>query len=147
LQLVQILTPNQTEAAALLGSEHGTPEQNDVELVRLGFETLKLGPESVILKLGGAGCAIFSPESSVAIDAFPVNAIDTTAAGDVFNGALAVGLAEDLSLPAAAQFAKAAAAISVTRSGAQTSIPTRAETDAFIRSNAGTQVRDLPRVY
>jgi ribokinase len=61
-----------------------------------------------------------------------VEAVDTTAAGDVFNGALAVALAEERPLAEALRFAQAAAAISVTRAGAQPSAPTRAEIDAFI---------------
>jgi ribokinase len=66
------------------------------------------------------------------IPAFRVDAVDTTAAGDVFNGALAVALAEEVPLPGALRFAQAAAAISVTRPGAQPSAPTRAEIDAFL---------------
>jgi ribokinase len=65
--------------------------------------------------------------------AFEVTPVDTTAAGDVFNGALAVALAEKRSLPDALRFAQAAAAISVTRPGAQPSAPTRAEVEAFLR--------------
>jgi len=62
-----------------------------------------------------------------------VAAVDTTAAGDVFNGALAVALIEGLALPDAARFANAAAAISVTRPGARASAPHRAEIDAWLR--------------
>ena len=64
--------------------------------------------------------------------AFRVEAVDTTAAGDVFNGALAVALAEERPLAEALRFAQAAAAISVTRPGAQPSAPTRAEIEAFL---------------
>jgi ribokinase len=64
---------------------------------------------------------------------FKVKAVDTTAAGDTFNGALAVALTEGQSLAKAVQFANAAAAISVTRVGAQTSAPTRKSIDAFLR--------------
>ena len=66
--------------------------------------------------------------------AFSVKTVDTTAAGDGFVGALAVALGEGLSLPAAARFASAAAAISVTRVGAQPSLPTRAEVEEFLRA-------------
>ena len=66
------------------------------------------------------------------IPGFRVDATDTTAAGDTFNGAFVTGLLEDLPLESAIKFAHAAAAISVTRFGAQTSIPTREEVDAFL---------------
>ncbi len=70
-------------------------------------------------------------ESGKVIKGFRVNAIDTTAAGDTFNGALLTGMLEGMSLEEAIKFSHAAAAISVTRFGAQTSIPTRFEADAF----------------
>ncbi|MFL6416607.1 MAG: ribokinase [Bryobacteraceae bacterium] len=144
LRLVHILTPNQTEAAMLLGREKLCPDPTDIELARLGSESLKLGPTSVVLKLGEAGCAIFSREHRTKIDGYSVRAIDTTAAGDVFNGALAVAMAENRTLFESAGFANAAAALSVTRSGAQSSIPTRRETEELIRTAGATRVRDLP---
>lgn len=149
LELVTLLTPNQTEAAILLGSDdvaEEETEQSDDELKRLGSETLNLGTGAVLFKLGSAGCAIHSRTAAAKIDGFPVNATDTTGAGDVFNGALAVALAEGRPLPAAAQFANAAAAISVTRSGAQTSIPNRQEVEEFVKINPAVQVRDLEHV-
>jgi ribokinase len=66
-----------------------------------------------------------------------VDAVDATAAGDTFNGALAVALSEGMRLDAAVRFANAAAALSVTRLGAQASIPTRSETDAFLKAREG----------
>lgn len=138
LQLVNLLTPNQTEAGILLGAEYLAEEEqdpSDCELKRLGSETLKLGPQAVLFKLGRAGCAIYSDGVAAVVDGFKVKATDTTGAGDVFNGALAVALAEGRPMSAAAQFANAAAAISVTRSGAQPSIPRRDEVDEFVKSN------------
>lgn len=132
LQLVNVLTPNQTEAEILFQIE--TPEDfEDREWVRFASESLKFGPGCVIFKLGSAGCAICCDGVATRVDGFPVNAIDTTAAGDVFNGALAVALSEGRSMTASAQFANAAAAVSVTRPGAQTSIPLRAEVDEFTK--------------
>ena len=116
LRLVSILTPNETEAGVVL----------------------ERGAGAVILKLGASGCQIQEASGCIAVRGFAVDAVDTTAAGDVFNGALAVGLAEGLTMAAAARFANAAAAISVTRAGAQTSIPARAEVDAFLHSHDGT---------
>ena len=115
LRLVSILTPNETEAGVVL----------------------ERGAGAVILKLGASGCQIQEASGCIAVRGFAVDAVDTTAAGDVFNGALAVGLAEGLTMAAAARFANAAAAISVTRAGAQTSIPARAEVDAFLHSHDG----------
>ena len=115
LRLVSILTPNETEAGVVL----------------------ERGAGAVILKLGASGCEIQEASGCIAVRGFAVDAVDTTAAGDVFNGALAVGLAEGLTMAAAARFANAAAAISVTRAGAQTSIPARAEVDAFLHSHDG----------
>lgn len=146
LGLVDLLTPNQTEAGVLLSADELREEQgepSDSELNRLGSELTMLGVRTLLLKLGGSGCAIYSRERATRMGAFPVHARHTTAAGDVFNGALAVALAEGLSVVAAAQFASAAAAISVTRSGAQTSIPDRKELDEFVKSNDAVQVRDL----
>ncbi len=143
LQLVDIVTPNETEAAILFGLEKDAQGQDDREPGRLGCKALALGARSVIFKLGEAGCAIVSRELAAKLDAYPVKATDTTAAGDVFNGALAVALSESRSLIAAAQFANAAAALSVTRSGAQTSVPARADTDKFITENRPIQVRDI----
>jgi ribokinase len=143
LRLVRILTPNQTEAATLLGVDNFDPKQEDLELARLGQAALELGSESVIFKLGGEGCAVFSSEGALKLDAYVVKAIDTTAAGDVFNGALAAALTDNGTLGSAAEFANAAAALSVTRPGAQTSVPARAEIDEFLRHHGKPQVRKV----
>jgi ribokinase len=84
----------------------------------------------VILKLGDKGAWLAREQGSQSFPACKVEAVDATAAGDTFNGALAVALVEDKSLEEAIAFANRAAAISVTRLGAQTSIPTRAEVEA-----------------
>jgi len=73
--------------------------------------------------MGAAGAYVFSNEFEGMIPTFPVKAVDTTAAGDVFNGALAVAFAESTNLKNSVRFANAAAALSVTRLGAQTSAP------------------------
>jgi ribokinase len=91
------------------------------------------GAATVIVKLGDAGCVLVPPgEKGRHIPAPKVNAIDTTAAGDVFNAALAVALSDGANLPAACHFANHAAALSVTRMGAQISAPTRAEVEAAL---------------
>ena len=92
-----------------------------------------LGPKTVILKLGDQGCLCSDGNSEIVVHGFPVEAVDTTAAGDTFNAALGVALCERMPLEAALRFANAAAAISVTRLGAQSSAPSRDEVDAFLR--------------
>lgn len=128
---VDLLTPNETEAYQLLGEEpRPLPEAETGELAE---RLLALGPRAVVLKLGGRGCYYCGGGEEIAAEAFPVTAIDTTAAGDTFNGALAVALAEGQSMRHALRFANAAAALSVTRAGAQTSIPSRDEVELLLR--------------
>ena len=90
------------------------------------------GIETVMITLGAKGVWVSRNGEGELIAGFRVEATDTTAAGDTFNGALVTGLLEDMPMECAIKFAHAAAAISVTRFGAQTSIPSRAETDAFL---------------
>jgi ribokinase len=132
LQLVDILTPNETEAAILTRTspEKMTPDR----VMALAANLRSLGPRNVILKLGARGCFLYGDDTSVFIPSPKVDAVDTTAAGDVFNGALAVGLSEGKTLPEACWFASQAAALSVTRRGAQNSVPSRAELDRFTSS-------------
>ena len=94
------------------------------------------GPQVVLITLGAQGVCVDANGSPTHVPAFVVPALDTTAAGDVFCGALAVSLVEGQPLREAVRFANAAAAISVTRLGAQPSIPTRQETTRFLRENA-----------
>ena len=132
--LASILTPNETEAGTLAG-EAG----KDAATGELGERLRQRGAGRVILKLGDKGCQLFDGNEQTAVAGYRVTAVDTTAAGDVFNGALAVALAEGLTLSGAAQFANAAAALSVTKAGAQPSIPNRQEVDVFLQrqSNPG----------
>jgi ribokinase len=132
LSAVDILTPNESEARILLGQplERVTMD----EAPSLARQVLAMGPAAVILKLGEKGCLYADASSVIRGSGFAVDARDTTAAGDTFNAALAVALTEDLPLADALRFANAAAAISVTRAGAQASIPTRAEVDVFLKS-------------
>ena len=130
LESVDILTPNETEALLLLGRMPGRVELDQApELAKL---LRALGPRSVVLKLGDRGSFCYDGQAEIFSSAFPVEARDATAAGDVFNAGLAVALSEDRSLAEALRFANAAAAISVTRVGAQSSVPSRAEVEAFL---------------
>lgn len=129
LRGVSILTPNEHEAALLAGLQVETEAGVREAAARLRAR----GPATVIVTLGARGAFVSAAGLEVFAPAFAVRPVDTTAAGDVFNGALAVALAEKRTLPQALRFAQAAAAISVTRPGAQPSAPTRPEIEAFIR--------------
>jgi ribokinase len=130
LRHVDLLTPNESEACLLLDRKLGriTPK----EASEVAIALMALGPKAVVLKLGDQGSFYCSQQDEIYCPAFPVESVDSTAAGDVFNAALAVGLAEQRTLDGALRFANAAAAISVTRLGAQSSIPTRAEVEEFL---------------
>jgi ribokinase len=127
LRWVDVLTPNETEAAQLIG---GSPDAIASDAATAGRKLQALGCRAAIITLGSAGCHVCD-DGGTRLPALPVRAVDTTAAGDAFNGALAVALAEGLRLMDAARFATRAAALAVTRAGAQPSLPTRAEIDAF----------------
>jgi ribokinase len=90
----------------------------------------------VVITLGARGVFASADDRSERVAGFTVDAVDTTAAGDVFNGALAAALVEGRSFPDALRFANAAAAISVTRAGAQSSAPLRVEIDTFLRDRS-----------
>ena len=131
LRNVDFLTPNETETLTLLG-ESGFTMDDDSDFELAARKILALGPKAVVLKLGARGCMIATEQGSDRVPGFKVAAVDTTAAGDVFNGAFATALAEGQRVPLAARFANAAAALSVTRPGAQNSVPTRREVDQFL---------------
>ena len=87
------------------------------------------------MKLGRHGVLLVTPQGDHHVPSFPVTAVDTTAAGDTWNGAFAVALCEGQPLRAAARFANAAAALSVTRKGAQASIPSRDDVMALLAAH------------
>nr|WP_320059594.1 ribokinase [uncultured Bacteroides sp.] len=123
LQYLYMITPNRIEAEMLTGVRI----INDSDVEQAANELSLKGIENVIITLGSNGC--FVKEGAVAynMDSFKVKAIDTTAAGDTFNGALCVALAEGLDLKQAVMMASKASSIAVTRMGAQQSIPYRKE--------------------
>lgn len=130
LNLVDVLTPNESEASLLLGRPAGRVAMTDAP--EIASALLALGPRAVVLKLGEQGCFYADAATRFASAGFQVHAVDSTAAGDTFNAALAVALTEGFPMPDALRFANAAAAISVTRVGAQASVPSRSEVDAFL---------------
>ena len=144
LQRLYLLTPNETEARLLTGlavdDEKGAARAADALLAR--------GVQNVIITLGARGALVASSDGKTLIRAHRAKVVDTTAAGDIFNGTLAVALAEGKSLSDAARFATAAAAISVTRFGAQTSAPRRKEIERLLaagKSRAGAPRKEENR--
>lgn len=130
--LIDITTPNQIETAQLVGFA-----VEDLASARRAAEVLQQrGVGTVIVKLGRRGALCLSPEAAFEIPVFPIQAVDTVAAGDAFNGGLAAGLAAGLSLEQACHQAAAVAALSVTKAGAQPSLPTRSELAAFLAAQS-----------
>ncbi len=134
LRLVDVLTPNESEALMLLGRQPARVAVSDAPALAEGLRSMGAG--TVVLKLGDRGCYYHGGDAAMHVPTFLVEAKDSTAAGDIFNGALAIALAEGKPVDAALRFANAAAAISVTRMGAQASVPARGEVDAFLNSSA-----------
>lgn len=131
LGLVDILTPNESELGLLTGNDTNTL----AECVAAARKLQTMGAGTVIATRGAEGCVIVEAESESIIPAFSVNAVDSTAAGDAFNGALATALSEAKPIEDAVRWASAAAALSVTRLGAQPSLPSREEVETFLASN------------
>jgi ribokinase len=130
LRHVEWLTPNETEAGILLGIPSADVAVNPA---RVALALLELGPQNVALKLGALGAFLSGASiAPVLVPGVHVRAVDTTAAGDVFNAAFAQKLARDATPVQAAEYANYVAAISVTRSGAQSSIPSAEEVHAHI---------------
>ncbi|MDE1513993.1 ribokinase [Vibrio sp. dsl-7] len=132
LKCIDLITPNETETEMLTG----ITVVDDASAQQAADILHCKGIEIVIITLGAKGVWLSQNGRGQRIPGFIVKATDTTAAGDTFNGALVAGLLEEMPLESAITFAHAAAAISVTRWGAQTSIPKRAEVDAFLAQHA-----------
>ncbi|MFA6438799.1 MAG: ribokinase [Bacteriovoracaceae bacterium] len=128
LSKISIITPNETEAEQLTG----IAVVNEEDALNAGEALLKKGVECVIVTLGARGAIVVTNEYFEVISSFKVKAVDTTAAGDTFNGALAVELANGSTIRDAVRFANAAAAVSVTRIGAQSSVPSRNEVERLL---------------
>ena len=127
LSLVDVITPNEGEAAMLAGLEAG--ERSTAVAVAAARRLQQLGCRRCVVTLGPCGCIVVE-EDVTPVEGCRVEAVDATAAGDAFNGALAVAVSEGRTLVEAARWANRAAAIAVTRPGAQPSLPVRAEIDS-----------------
>lgn len=131
LRHISILTPNEPEIELLTGTR-----LNGIASAKKAADKLRRrGVRTVVLTLGARGALIVNDQGSRLVPGFKVKAVDTTAAGDVFNGALAVALTEGQPLEQAVRTANAAAAISVTRWGAQPSAPTRQAIERFLKAH------------
>jgi ribokinase len=134
LYQVDVLTPNQSEAETLLAKKDAMGRMRRarrVDAKQLGGELLARGPGIVLLKLGAKGAMIVDNEIQH-VKGFKVSVVDTTAAGDAFNGALAVALAEGMELVRAVRFANAAGARACEKFGAQPALPTRMEVEGLM---------------
>jgi ribokinase len=132
LQQVRWFTPNETEASFYMNGSF-----NDSAPSAIARSLLGQGPAGVILKMGARGAYLAVDGTEQQLSAMPVNAVDTTAAGDALNGAFAVGLMSGRSAAESVRFAVAAASFSVTRHGAQASMPTLQEVIRALDGHAG----------
>ena len=133
---VNILTPNQREAEALLPNRHmgRMRRKKRVDAKQIGTDLLSRGPQAVVLKLGARGAMIQDQSGHIqTIKGLKVSVVDTTAAGDAFAGALAVALADGKDLRDAVQFANAAGAACCRSFGAQRSLPSREEVEKLLK--------------
>jgi ribokinase len=128
LNQVNILIPNETETAMLTGLPVSTMD----EIQAASIVLREMGPQSIIITLGGRGAFLSSADKSELIPAFKVSAVDTTAAGDAFVAGFAVSLAEGKSLSEAVRWGNAAGALATTKLGAQPSLPTRQEVENLL---------------
>ncbi len=126
-----LVTPNEVEAEELTGVHVDSLESAD----RAARVFLDKGVENVLITLGSRGVYVYSNGKSEIVPAYKVNAIDTTGAGDAFNGGLLTALAEGKTLGEAARFANAVAALSVQRIGTTPAMPTRDEVENFLKAH------------
>lgn len=133
LACVDVLTPNESEASLLTGTQ--VVDTDDAE--QAARRLLEQGVGAVIVTLGARGALVVTPAGQQLVPSFPVDVVDTTAAGDAFNGGLAVALAGKKSLEEAVRFASACGALATTRMGAQPSLPTAGEVEAFLVERGG----------
>ena len=129
LQMVDVLTPNETEAQILTDTDVTEEDSARIAAKKL----LECGVKSVIVTMGAKGFLLAADDKMEFVPAVKVNAVDATAAGDAFTGSLAVGLAQGKTLADAATFANYVAALSVTKMGAQSSMPTREAVEDFMK--------------
>lgn len=128
LSIVDVLTPNETEAQIIAGM----PVTNLAGAEAAAAQLIRTGVGAVVLTLGAKGALVATQNGNQHVPGYQVNVVDTTGAGDAFSGALCVALAEGKDLAQAAAFANAAAALQVTKPGTAPAMPYRAEVDALV---------------
>lgn len=128
---IYILTPNRVEAQMLSNVEIRSTE----DVLKAARVLMSKGVKSIVVTLGAEGALLISGDREIHIPAFKVKPVDTTGAGDAFNAALAVAIAEGKSLEEAVRWANAAAAIKITRVGAQAGLPYRKDLKEFLNEN------------
>lgn len=141
LRSLDFITPNEGEAETLTG----VAVKDAASAEKAAGILHARGVRNVIITLGPRGVFAATKEFTGMVEGFCVEPVDTTAAGDTFTGALAAALDEGHALPRALRFANAAAALSVTRPGAQASIPKRREIDSFLSEQGGAMGEETPR--
>lgn len=149
LKMVDVLTPNETEAQILTGIEvtsnrdSARPARLRQARARMASENLlECGVKAVILTMGAKGFLLATNDRTEFVPAVKADAVDATAAGDAFTGSLAFGLAAGRKLFDAASFANYVAALSVTKMGAQSSMPTSEEVESFMKENSAQGVNN-----
>lgn len=125
-----VITPNETDTQSLVGF----PVVDRISAAQAAGELLAKGANSAIIKMGKQGAYYATPEGGEQVIPFPAQAVDSVGAGDAFNGALAVALAEGKDLAQAVRIASAAGALAVTKFGAQDSMPTREEVEELLKT-------------
>jgi len=138
LQMVDVLTPNETEARVLAGRSPDATLEREGDAAELARELIRRGVKQVVMTLGEKGALIVTASSSSHVPAVPMSAVDTTGAGDAFNAGLAMALACGTSLEAAVEFAVVTGGLAVTREGVIPSLPHRDEVVQFYQQHGLT---------
>jgi ribokinase len=139
LKQVRWFTPNETEAASYTGGE--SIFVSDTTAETMSRSLMAQGPSGILLKMGSRGAFLAANGIEEQVDAIAVKAIDTTAAGDAFNGAFAVALQTGKTALESTRFAVAAAALSVTRAGAQPSMPALKEVEQMLLKRSAEPIK------
>jgi len=138
MKQISVFTPNEVEAEFYTGSKVVTA----ADAKKAADKLIAKGVDTVIITLGARGSFVATKTESKLVPSFKIKPLDTTGAGDIYNGALAVALGEGKTIYEAAAFANAAGAIAATRLGAQPSAPNRADIEAMIARGETIQVED-----
>jgi ribokinase len=143
LSLVDFIVPNEVEAQLLTGVKWKQKE----DICKIAKGLLERGPKNALITLGRKGLFFKNRSEEIWMKAFKVKAVDTTAAGDAFMGALAIGLAENRPIREVLRLANAAGALATTKLGAQPSLPSRREIESFLKDKSKDDSKIQPRSH